>query len=97
MASVLQAIFATPQPMGFNNATTSGASAATAPGAQSLLAFLFSFSAGFSDWIKLAILGAIVEVARRTASSIWAAFVGSFVITANFDGEDVYSNLNARY
>lgn len=63
-------------------------STATPAGPQSPLAFLFSFSSGFSDWIKLAILGAIVEFARRSASWIWATFVASFVITANFDGED---------
>lgn len=55
---------------------------------QSLLAFLFSFSSSFHDWIKLAILGAILEFARRTWAAVWAAFLASFFITAHFDGGD---------
>ncbi|KAG8901795.1 hypothetical protein FRB99_005095 [Tulasnella sp. 403] len=55
---------------------------------QSLLSFLFSFSSSFGDWLKLAVLGAIVEFARRTCSMIWAAFLASFFITAHFEDAD---------
>ncbi|KAG8913711.1 hypothetical protein FRC00_001765 [Tulasnella sp. 408] len=64
------------------------ATSASAAEPQSLLTLLFSFSSSFHDWIKLAILGAILEFARRTWAAAWAAFVASFFITAHFDGED---------
>ncbi|KAG8950019.1 hypothetical protein FRC04_008098 [Tulasnella sp. 424] len=87
---VLQSLLAGSVP---NNEFVSQTSAVNATSAsatepQSLLAFLFSFSSSFHDWIKLAILGAILEFARRTWAAVWAAFLASFFITAHFDGGD---------
>ncbi|KAG9047449.1 hypothetical protein FS837_002212 [Tulasnella sp. UAMH 9824] len=64
------------------------ATSASAAEPQSLLSLLFSFSSSFQDWIKLAVLGAILEFARRTWAAAWAALLASFFITAHFDGED---------
>ncbi|KAG8877428.1 hypothetical protein FRB97_003427 [Tulasnella sp. 331] len=66
------------QPEGFN---------ATAPSTASEFD-IFSFSSSFGDWLKLAILGGALEVARRTWSMSWAWFLSSFFITASFDGDD---------
>ncbi|KAG8930075.1 hypothetical protein FRC02_004646 [Tulasnella sp. 418] len=73
------------------NPTTSGSPSGTAgavPDANpSLFSFLFSFTA-FHDWIKLALIGGVLEFARRSASSLWATFLASFFITVHFEGDD---------
>lgn len=39
------------------------------------------------DWFKLALIGAIVEFARRTISLAWATFIEYFFITARFEDD----------
>lgn len=40
-----------------------------------------------ADWMKFALLGALIEFARRSFSFIWAALVGMFFITVRFDDD----------
>ncbi|KAG8901796.1 hypothetical protein FRB99_005096 [Tulasnella sp. 403] len=45
----------------------------------------------FGDWMKIALLGAVVEFARRGFATLWAALVGMFFFTARFDDDsDAY-------
>ncbi|KAH9893420.1 P-loop containing nucleoside triphosphate hydrolase protein [Cubamyces lactineus] len=53
----------------------------------SLISMLLSFSA-VRDWLKLLLLGAIVETCRRVLTKAYYGFVNYFWITATFDGND---------
>jgi chaperone BCS1 len=52
-----------------------------------LIALLFSFSA-LRDWLKLIVIGSVIEYARRFAFSTWRTLVESFFITATFEEDD---------
>ncbi len=54
----------------------------------SLLTFILSFN-GLSDWLKLFILGGLVESARRLVTTAYNSFLESFLITVHFEGDDV--------
>ncbi len=53
----------------------------------SLFAFLSSFGA-LHDWIKLFLLGTVLETIRRFASQIWSSLIDSFFLTATFESDD---------
>ncbi|KAK7686175.1 hypothetical protein QCA50_010395 [Cerrena zonata] len=74
------------------NSTTSADAPATtinaaATGISSLLTMLLSFSA-LRDWLKLFVIGGLIETCRRLLFSAWAVVVESFWITATFDYDD---------
>ncbi|GLB41667.1 putative AAA ATPase family protein [Lyophyllum shimeji] len=69
--------------------TATGISPATTQ-PQSILGFLFSFTA-LQDWLKLIVIGGVLESSRRLFYSAYNKFVNSFFITAIFDdGDDSY-------
>ncbi|KAI0642224.1 P-loop containing nucleoside triphosphate hydrolase protein [Trametes meyenii] len=78
---------------GANNATTSAATAAAAVASfsplqlPSLISMILSFSA-VRDWLKLLLIGAVVETCRRTLTRAYYGLVNYFWITATFDGND---------
>jgi mitochondrial chaperone BCS1 len=53
----------------------------------SLWAFLSSFGA-VHDWIKLFLLGTVLETIRRFAGQIWSSCLESFFLTATFESDD---------
>jgi len=53
----------------------------------SLWALLSSFGA-IHDWIKLFLLGTVLETIRRFAGQIWSSFMESFFLTATFESDD---------
>ena len=53
----------------------------------SLFTLLSSFGA-VHDWVKLFLLGTVLEAIRRFASQIWSSFLGSFFVTATFENDD---------
>ncbi|KAJ7182706.1 P-loop containing nucleoside triphosphate hydrolase protein [Mycena crocata] len=53
----------------------------------SLLTLLLSFSA-LRDWMKLAVLGGVIEMFRRFFFGGWQKIVNSFFITACFEDQD---------
>ncbi|KAF8075116.1 P-loop containing nucleoside triphosphate hydrolase protein, partial [Lyophyllum atratum] len=56
----------------------------------SLLAFLASFSA-LHDWLKLIVIGGVLETCRRLFYTVYDKVVNAFFITATFeDGDDSY-------
>src|SRR5258706_1445149 len=65
----------------------------------SLFAFLSSFGA-LHDWIKLFLLGTVLETIRRFASQIWSSLIDSFFLTATFESDDAaceYIGLSLGY
>ena len=67
-----------------NSTTTSPASPLNLP---ALLSFLLSFSA-LRDWLKLIVIGGVIETCRRFGLKLWSSLVESFWITACFDERD---------
>ncbi|CDO69341.1 hypothetical protein BN946_scf184746.g22 [Trametes cinnabarina] len=53
----------------------------------SLLMMLMSFSA-VRDWLKLLLIGAVVETSRRLLTKVYRDFINYFWLTATFDGND---------
>jgi chaperone BCS1 len=53
----------------------------------SLWTLLSSFGA-VHDWIKLFLLGTVLETIRRFAGQIWSSFLESFFLTATFESDD---------
>ncbi|KAG5647856.1 hypothetical protein DXG03_007780 [Asterophora parasitica] len=70
-----------------HNATASASQAPTPTDLSSLLTFLFSFSA-LHDWLKLFVIGGILETCRRGFYASYNKFVNSFFISATFDEND---------
>jgi chaperone BCS1 len=59
----------------------------------SLLSLLLSLSA-LGDWLKLIVLGGLLETCRRLLFSSYDKFIESFFITANFqEGDSSYGKL----
>ena len=54
----------------------------------SLLSLILSFN-GLGDWLKLFILGGLIESARRLATTAYKSLLESFLITVHFDGDDI--------
>lgn len=53
--------------------------------------FIWKFIASFSvarDWIKLFLLGSVLETIRRFTGGIWRRIVDSFFLTATFESDD---------
>jgi chaperone BCS1 len=53
--------------------------------------YIWRFIASFSvarDWIKLFLLGSVLETIRRFAGTIWTRIVDSFFLTATFESDD---------
>ncbi|KDQ26599.1 hypothetical protein PLEOSDRAFT_1105500 [Pleurotus ostreatus PC15] len=78
---------------GIQNATVANSTISQAPMAipsdiASLITLLFSFSA-LRDWIKLIVIGGVLETARRSVFSVYARLINSFFITATFDEDDI--------
>ncbi|KAJ8695306.1 hypothetical protein PTI98_007912 [Pleurotus ostreatus] len=78
---------------GIQNATVANSTISQAPMAipsdiASLITLLFSFSA-LRDWIKLIVIGGVLETARRSVFSVYARLMNSFFITATFDEDDI--------
>jgi hypothetical protein len=60
-------------------------------GALSNMAVLWKLLATFGiarDWIKLFLLGSVLETIRRFAGTIWSSVVNSFFLTASFESDD---------
>lgn len=53
----------------------------------SLWALISSFGA-VNDWVKLFLLGTVLETIRRFAGQIWTWFLESFFLTASFESDD---------
>ncbi|KAF4569634.1 hypothetical protein EYR40_008612 [Pleurotus pulmonarius] len=70
------------------NSTTSQAPTAIPSDIASLITLLFSFSA-LRDWIKLIVIGGVLETARRSVFSVYAKIINSFFITATFNDDDI--------
>lgn len=54
----------------------------------SLLTFLMSFTA-LHDWLKLIVIGGVIETSRRLCFSTWRAVVDSFWIKAEVNNHDI--------
>lgn len=67
--------------------TASSTPLATPLNLSTLISFLLSFSA-MQDWLKLLVIGGVIETCRRTCLRMWFSFVESFWITACFDERD---------
>lgn len=57
----------------------------------SIWRFIASFSIA-RDWIKLFLLGSVLETIRRFAGSIWRTITDSFFLTATFESDDAAYN-----
>jgi hypothetical protein len=96
MTSYLQATFDSPLVAagdGCNastNATFTTSSGAPPQDLSSLLAALIPFAmfAKLPDWMKLAIIGSIIETCRRFTSWLWTYTVSAFNVTARFESND---------
>lgn len=71
------------------NATETAGDSTTLPrlNLSSILSFLLSFAA-LRDWLKLIIIGGIIETSRRCGLRLWATLIDSFWLTACFDDND---------
>jgi len=72
-----------------NNVTTHGENADFP--AINDLASLWTLLSSFgmvNDWIKLFLLGTVLETIRRFAGQIWSSFMESFFLTATFESDD---------
>ncbi|KAL1748772.1 P-loop containing nucleoside triphosphate hydrolase protein [Schizophyllum fasciatum] len=76
-------------------ATSNGAAAHALPeGLQGFQATLFPYLgllrwfAALPDWLKLLIVGGVVEACRRTLSTLYDRVLGAFFITATFEEDD---------
>ena len=49
---------------------------------------LIRWFAALPDWLKLLIVGGIVETCRRTLSTLYERLLGAFFITATFEEDD---------
>ncbi|OBZ73585.1 putative mitochondrial chaperone BCS1-B [Grifola frondosa] len=98
MDAVLQSVLSAVGSSNSANMSSSAATNATAtPGPasvtnspsdlSSLVTMLLSFSA-IRDWLKLLVLGSVLETCRRIIFGSWDSIVGTFWITAAFDGND---------
>ncbi|KAI0773333.1 P-loop containing nucleoside triphosphate hydrolase protein [Trametes elegans] len=100
--AVLQTVMTAIQNGAINQTTVGGAASGNATAADatipsalaispwqlpSLIYTLLSFSA-VRDWLKLLLLGAVVEACRRLVSRAYYDLVDYFWITATFDGND---------
>jgi mitochondrial chaperone BCS1 len=54
----------------------------------SIVSLLLSFSA-LRDWLKLIVIGGVIETSRRLSMRLWASFVESFWLTACFEQNDI--------
>ncbi|KAF8159432.1 P-loop containing nucleoside triphosphate hydrolase protein [Crassisporium funariophilum] len=70
-----------------SNGTLSQTSSAFPTDLTSLFTFLVSFSA-LRDWLKLIVLGGVLETFRRLAFHLYYKLYNSFFITARFDEDD---------
>ncbi|RDB26722.1 putative mitochondrial chaperone BCS1-B [Hypsizygus marmoreus] len=75
-----------PPPASIGNATTDFPTSISA-----LLTFLVSFSA-LREWLKLIVVGGILESCRRLLMAVYNKFTGSFFISASFDQNDASYN-----
>ena len=80
--------------MNVTDAAQNGSSIAPLPLATSgpalttaLLSMLLSYSA-LRDWLKLLIIGTVMETSRRLFLHLWQSIQESFWITACFDDDD---------
>ncbi|EIN05401.1 P-loop containing nucleoside triphosphate hydrolase protein [Punctularia strigosozonata HHB-11173 SS5] len=96
MSSFFQAVLSSTTAGDGCNATAQGTNA-TSPSSPAapqdlsgLLAALIPFAifAKLPDWIKLAIIGSIIETCRRATSWIWSYITQNFNLTAHFDSTD---------
>jgi mitochondrial chaperone BCS1 len=75
-----------------SSASTSNSTTATAAFDLTNLASLWASLATFSglgpDWLKLVVLGGIVETFRRLLSTAWAKIVSGFWLSAEIDQSD---------
>lgn len=53
----------------------------------SLITMFLSFSA-LRDWLKLIVIGGLIESCRRMCFSLWSHVVESFWLSASFDEDD---------
>ncbi|KAF8329373.1 uncharacterized protein EI90DRAFT_2997066, partial [Cantharellus anzutake] len=84
-----------PQQLQQNTSVASNATMASTPviptslsDISSLLTFILSLN-GLGDWLKLFILGGLVESARRLIIAAYNSFLESFLITVHFEGNDL--------
>jgi hypothetical protein len=74
-------------PENFTNITNT---LADRPSIATLATVLLSF-AGIQDWLKLFLIGGVLETCRRTALQAWQNLLDSIWITVDFeDGDDSY-------
>jgi chaperone BCS1 len=60
------------------------------PSIATLATVLLSFT-GFQDWLKLFLIGGVLETCRRIVFQAWDSIVDSFWITVDFEeGDDSY-------
>jgi len=78
-----QELFANRIPGAAGNSTTNVAT----PSLADVAKFIASFSIA-RDWIKLFLLGSVLETIRRFASTAWTGLLGSFFLTATFESDD---------
>lgn len=72
-------------------ATVNGTTTATTSSDPSAFADIAKTIASFSiarDWIKLFVLGTVLETIRRFADSAWTSLLDSFFLTAQFESDD---------
>ena len=77
------------------NATAASSNGTNTPAASppqlsdipSLLTFILSMG-GLGDWLKLFIIGGLVESARRLITTAYNSLLASFVLTLHFDGDE---------
>ena len=77
------------------NTTPSATAATAAMGISSVITMLLSFSA-LRDWLKLFVIGGVIESCRRLLLLGWNTVLESLWISATFDcDDDSYSKLRA--
>jgi hypothetical protein len=82
-----QELFANQIPLAAGNSTTTNAATPSIATFADVAKFVASFSIA-RDWIKLFVLGSVLETIRRFASTAWTGLLGSFFLTATFESDD---------
>ena len=77
-------------PAAHNGTTTANSEFAALEDIMSFMQAFVPFAAFLKlpDWLKLAVLGTVLETARRYLLSAWSDIKDSFFLSVHFDSED---------
>ncbi|CDO69092.1 hypothetical protein BN946_scf184992.g41 [Trametes cinnabarina] len=88
---IIQAVFSALKPQ-LENITSTPAGGSPDPLSLPRILFLLFSTSAFWDWAKLFLVGALVEVLRRSLRTAWERFTRSFWVTATFEFDDNVSD-----